>query len=208
MKTLKYGKLAMLRNPQALFKSKRSIRFQFDMFHGNGVLDKAIELLDDKDKHDFKNYVFNNTSYNLGNMFICKSKEIMNEYYHTIFKWLSECEKIFGFNLNGYNKIRVYAFLAERFLPYWFNKYVKTLEWPIIFNDLTKLPPSLIVVAGCDPLKDEGIAYGEKLKKAGNNVETKIFDGQIHGFLTMGARIKDTAKLISLVSNRINNAFK
>ena len=33
-------------------------------------------------------------------------------------------------------KIRVYAFLAERFLPYWFNKYVKTLEWPIIFNDL------------------------------------------------------------------------
>ena len=106
------------------------------MFHGNGVLDKAIELLDDKDKHDFKNYVFNNTSYNQGNMFICKSKEIMNEYYQTIFKWLSECEKIFGFDLNGYNKIRVYAFLAERFLPYWFNKYVKTLEWPIIFNDL------------------------------------------------------------------------
>ena len=33
-------------------------------------------------------------------------------------------------------KTRVYAFLAERFLPYWFNKNVKTLEWPIIFNDL------------------------------------------------------------------------
>ena len=48
----------------------------------------------------------------------------------------------------------------------------------------------------------------EVLKKAGNNVETKVFDGQIHGFLTMGARIKDTAKLISLVSNRIDNAFK
>ena len=79
---------------------------------------------------------------------------------------------------------------------------------PILFNDLTKLPPSLILVAGCDPLKDEGIAYGEKLKKAGNNVETKVFDGQIHGFLTMGARINDTAKLISLVSNRIDNAFK
>ena len=48
----------------------------------------------------------------------------------------------------------------------------------------------------------------EVLKKAGNNVETKVFDGQIHGFLTMGARIKDTAKLISFVSNRIDNAFK
>ena len=136
IKIIKYGKIALLRNPLAFFKSKQNIRFQFDMFHGNGVLDKAIELLDDKDKDDFKNYVTNNTSYNQGNMFICKSKKIINAYYETIFKWLDKCEKIFGFDLHGYNKIRIYAFLAERFLPYWFNKYVKTLEWPIIFNDL------------------------------------------------------------------------
>ena len=45
-------------------------------------------------------------------------------------------EKIFGFDLNGYGKIRIYGFLAERFLPFWFNKYSKCLEWPIIFNDL------------------------------------------------------------------------
>ena len=69
-------------------------------------------------------------------MFICKSKKIINEYYQTIFKWLNRCEKVFGFDLVGYNKVRVYAFLAERFLPYWFNKNVKTLEWPIGFNDL------------------------------------------------------------------------
>ena len=136
IKVLKYGKIAFLRNPLVLFKSKRNIRFQFDMFHGNGVLDKAVELLDDKDKQDFKNYIIKNTSYNQGNMFICKSKEIINEYYKTIFKWLNKCEDLFGFDLDGYGKIRVYAFLAERFLPYWFNKYVKTLEWPIIFNDL------------------------------------------------------------------------
>ena len=136
IKIIKYGKIALLRNPLALFKSKQNIKFQFDMFHGNGVLDKAIELLDEKDKYDFKNYVINNTSYNQGNMFICKSKKIINEYYQTIFKWLNRCEKVFGFDLVGYNKVRVYAFLAERFLPYWFNKNVKTLEWPIGFNDL------------------------------------------------------------------------
>ena len=45
IKIIKYGKIALLRNPLALFKSKQNIRFQFDMFHGNGVLDKAIELL-------------------------------------------------------------------------------------------------------------------------------------------------------------------
>ncbi len=31
-----------------------------------------------------------------------------------------------------------YGFLAERFLPFWFKKYSKYLEWPIVFNDLRK----------------------------------------------------------------------
>ena len=74
----------------------------------------------------------------LKNMFISKSKYLIKEYYKTIFTWLNECEKIFGYDLKGYNKVRIYAFLAERFLPYWFNKNAKTLNWPIIFHDLNK----------------------------------------------------------------------
>ena len=138
MKLIKYGKLSLLRNPRAIIKSGRSIRFQFDMFHGNGVLDKAINLLEKKDKNDFKRFVRENNSYNQGNMFICNSKEIMNEYYKTVFGWLNRCEDIFGFKNNSYGTTRVYAFLAERFLPYWFNKYTKSKEWPIVFYDTTK----------------------------------------------------------------------
>ena len=108
------------------------------MFHGNGVLDKAINVLNENDRDDFRKFVISNNSYNQGNMFICKSKELMGRYYEAVFNWLSECEKIFGFDLEGYGKIRIYGFLAERFLPFWFNKYSKCLEWPIIFNDLTK----------------------------------------------------------------------
>ena len=137
-KVLKYGKKALLRNPGIFFKKNRNIRFHFDMFHGNGVLDKAISLLSKSDKYDFGEFVYKNTSYNQGNMFICKSKNIMEAYYNTIFKWLEECEKIFGFNLKGYGKIRLYAFLAERFLPYWFNKNTKVIEWPILFHDLKR----------------------------------------------------------------------
>ena len=59
-------------------------------------------------------------------------------YEPSIFEWLDKCEKVFGFNLKGYGQIRIYAFLAERFLPFWFKKYAKCLEWPIIFNDLRK----------------------------------------------------------------------
>ena len=39
----------------------------------------------------------------------------MRLYYETIFEWLEKCEGVFGFDLKGYGKIRMYTFLAERF---------------------------------------------------------------------------------------------
>ena len=134
-KLLKRGLWSLLRNPSAIFKDKRTIRFQFDMWHGNGYLDKAIDLLDEKDREDFRLYTRNNVSFSRGNMFVCKSKEIMDSYFYSIFNWLEKCEKIFGFDLTGYGKTRMYAFLAERYLSYWFNKYTKPLLWPVIFFD-------------------------------------------------------------------------
>ena len=138
IKILKHGKIAMLKNYKEIFKSKFSIKFQFDMYHGNGNLDEAIKLLPEKDKHDFGEYVQNNSSFNQGNMFISKSSKIINSYFSEVFDWLNKCESIFGFNLKGYNKIRMYAFLAERFLPYWFKKHTKALEWPIVYCDINK----------------------------------------------------------------------
>ena len=66
IKLIKYGKKALLRNPAALFKRGRNIRFQFEMFHGCGILDKAIELLNDDDRDNFREYVNNESSYNQG----------------------------------------------------------------------------------------------------------------------------------------------
>ena len=137
-KILKHGKIALLRNYREIFKSRYSIRFQFDMFHGNGVLDKAIRLLPEKDIQDFDIYVRNQFSLNQGNMFISKSYEVIDLYFKEVFSWLKKCEEIFGFNLTGYNKIRMYTFLAERFLPYWFKKYTKSLEWPVVYCDINK----------------------------------------------------------------------
>jgi hypothetical protein len=138
IKLIKDGKLAMLRNYKEFFNSKLSIRFQFDIYHGNGNLDKAIKLLPAKDTKDFQEFVRKNHSFNQGNMFICKSSKIINAYFSEVFSWLEKCEKIFGFNLKGYNKIRMYTFLAERFLPYWFKKYTKSLEWPVVYCDIEK----------------------------------------------------------------------
>ncbi len=139
IKALKYGKLALLRNPKAIFSNKgRTIRWQFDMFHGNGNLDKAIELLPEKDRDDFRYFTRSETSFARGNMFISNSKNVINDYFENIFEWLNKCEKIFGFDLKGYGQVRMYTFLAERYLPYWFKKYTKSLEWPVVYHDINK----------------------------------------------------------------------
>ena len=99
------------------------------MFHGYGNLDKAIELLPDKDRDDFKYFTRNENSFARGNMFISNSKKLINDYFENVFEWLLKCEKIFGFNLEGYGQIRMYTFLAERYLPFWFKKYSKTINF-------------------------------------------------------------------------------
>ena len=109
------------------------------MFHGNGNLDTAIELLPDKDRNDFKHFVRSETGFARGNMFISNSSKVIDNYFSCIFEWLKDCENIFGFEMKGYGQIRMYTFIAERFLPFWFQKYTKCLEWPVIYHDISKI---------------------------------------------------------------------
>ena len=140
MKFLKRGFKLIVKNPSYLFdKKKRNIKFHFDLMHGNKNLDKAIELLEGDDRKDFNEFVNSRTYFNPQNMFICKSKKILKNYYSTLFPWLERCEKLFGFeNLKGFGQIRIYTFLAERFMSYWFQKNAKTKTMPIVFYDIRK----------------------------------------------------------------------
>lgn len=54
---------------------------------------------------------------------------------------------------------------------------------PILFKDLSGLPPAVIITAEFDPLRDQGIAYAERLRKAGVRVWGKCFPGQIHALI-------------------------
>jgi len=140
MKFIKRGYKMLLKNPSYIYdKNSRNIKFHFDMWHGSHFLDKAIDLLNSKDKEDFKKFVNNKVSFNPHNMFLIKSKKILREYYSVLFRWLNLCEKEFGFqNLQGYGQIRIYGFLAERFMSYWFQKNTQYKTLPIIFYDLGK----------------------------------------------------------------------
>jgi hypothetical protein len=138
-KFIKHNLKKMLLNPDLIFnKNKRTIKFHFDMMHGDGNLDKAIQLLNVKEKKDFNDFVNNEVSFNSQNMFICKNKEILFSYYESLFPWLENCEKIFGFNnLKSYGLQRIYGFLAERYMSYWFKKYTKYTTLPIQFKDIS-----------------------------------------------------------------------
>lgn len=64
---------------------------------------------------------------------------------------------------------------------------------PLLRDALHELPPAHVQTAGYDPLKDEGIAYVEKMCGAGVPVEHKHYPGLIHGYFNMSGAI-DAAK--------------
>ena len=137
IKILKRGWRNLIKDPKILFlKSRQNIKLHFDMHHGYGNLNKAIGLLEGNDKKDFSEYVKNNTKFNPNIMFIAK-KKIVQKWFNTLFPWLEKCEEIFGFDdLKGYDTTRLYAFLAERYLSFWFKKYSNYKEQKWIFLNI------------------------------------------------------------------------
>lgn len=57
---------------------------------------------------------------------------------------------------------------------------------PGLAKDVSGLPPTLVVTAGADPLRDGGIAYADRLIKAGIPVEFHNYAGYAHGMTLPG----------------------
>jgi acetyl esterase len=64
---------------------------------------------------------------------------------------------------------------------------------PLLADDLSGLPPALVVTAEFDPLRDEAEAYAERLRQAGVSATASRYDGMIHAFYGMDS-IFDAAK--------------
>ena len=56
---------------------------------------------------------------------------------------------------------------------------------PLLATDPSNQPKTLIITAKYDPLRDEGEAYGRKLREFGNDVRIHRIDEAIHGFLAL-----------------------
>ena len=76
---------------------------------------------------------------------------------------------------------------------------------PILADDLTGLPPTLLVTSGHDPLHDEGEAYAKRLKEAGNDLTYYCYEEMIHGFFAFGGMMKKAEDLVELIAQKLES---
>jgi acetyl esterase len=74
-------------------------------------------------------------------------------------------------------------------------------------TDLQGLPPALVLTAGFDSLRDEGRAYGAKMKAAGVEVEYVCAEGSVHGFINMTGALPESARMLELAAGRLREAL-
>jgi acetyl esterase len=77
---------------------------------------------------------------------------------------------------------------------------------PLLASDLRRLAPALIITAECDPLRDEGEAYAERLTAAGVPVTSTRYAGMIHPFFSLSGAIPQALDAIQQVADAVATA--
>lgn len=78
---------------------------------------------------------------------------------------------------------------------------------PLLAESHAHLPPALVLTAGFDPLRDEGLQYADALSKAGVPCQYVCFGRQIHGFITMGRVINEANTAVGLCAQAVRQAM-
>lgn len=106
-------------------------------------------------------------------------------------------------NTNSYELFGEGIWLSKSGIMYYRDQYLQNLEQakesyvsPLLSDNLKDLPPTHIIMAEFDVLRDEGIAYAKKLIDARNKVTYKQYDGMIHSFVVLNRVIEKANEAI------------
>lgn len=86
--------------------------------------------------------------------------------------------------------------LDAKTIEWFFRHYIDALQrtdWrfaPLHADSLDGVAPAAVLLAECDPLVDEGLAYADRLRMAGVSVELELVRGVVHDFIKMGRALR------------------
>jgi acetyl esterase len=78
---------------------------------------------------------------------------------------------------------------------------------PLLAGDHRGVAPALLITAGFDPLRDDGINYAAVLRAAGVEVDYRCYDDQVHGFMGMGI-LRDSLALAVAVCDAMGQLVR
>lgn len=81
------------------------------------------------------------------------------------------------------------------------------LASPLMIDDLTRLPPALILTADLDPLRDGGRRYASRLREAGVAVTYTNYTGVFHGFLEHAGHLDQADNAMDEISAFVRGAL-
>lgn len=100
-------------------------------------------------------------------------------------------------------------------LDWFYQHYARSpedlLDWrfsPLLAEDLHGVAPAIVLLAGFDPLLDEGRQYAELLARAGVEVEYRDYPDMIHGFILMGGVLDTATAAVSDCCAALRRAFE
>ncbi|KAF4591359.1 hypothetical protein GQ602_001658 [Ophiocordyceps camponoti-floridani] len=86
----------------------------------------------------------------------------------------------------------------------WAHPEASPLLWE---GDWASLPPAVVVLAGVDPLRDEGERFASRLEGAGVRVELRVFEGQPHPFISMDGVLEDGRRGLIWASDAVRDVL-
>jgi acetyl esterase len=78
---------------------------------------------------------------------------------------------------------------------------------PLNAPDVDGVAPACVILAECDPLVDEGLAYADRLRAAGVAVDLELYRGLTHDFIKMGRVLKEAAHAQQAAADALKKAW-
>jgi acetyl esterase len=98
-------------------------------------------------------------------------------------------------------------------IAWFFDHYIDPTErpdWrfaPLNADDAEGVAPACFILAECDPLVDEGIAYADKLRAADVPVDLELYRGVTHDFIKMGRALPEAIAALDAAALALNKAL-